>query len=321
MFKNYFYTVSGYVVFQRFICLNIFICFCGLAAAGQSRYDSVLNTADSSKAVRVMCYPYRDKVLMFSKPKAFGFITGIPKTFRDAGGMTFRKKSIPAISVIAGSTALLIALDQNLIDGVQHFSSQIGLDASRDYKTLVGFKLGSTQVNVYEAPRNLNSALYSIGEGSTSILITAGLFTYGKIKNDYRALRTSSQLMQSLLAVGITTQVLKRITGRESPFASSERGGQWRPFTNPGTYQKTVSRYDAFPSGHLATMVATFVVVSENYPEKRWIKPVGYGLITAVCFAMMNNGVHWAGDYPLAAGIGYVCAKATVNLNRWVTKR
>ncbi len=286
----------------------------------QVRYDSLIFSNDSTKRIKVMCYPYKEHTLIFQKPKHFGFITGIPKTFSHAARETFNKKSLPALSVIAVSTLLLVAVDQPIMDGFNQFSRYINLNPNREYKTIIGFRLGSMPVNVYEAPLNLNTALYSIGEGSTSVAIAAGLFIFGKVKNDYRALQTSSQLMQSLLAVGVTTQVVKRISGRESPFVATAPGGKWRPLTNPGVYQKSVPHYDAFPSGHLATMMTTLVIVSDNYPEKRWIKPVGYSLITLVGLAMVNNRVHWASDYPLALGIGYVCGKVTVKMNRWVRK-
>jgi len=72
------------------------------------------------------------------------------------------------------------------------------------------------------------------------------------------------------------------------------------------------------PSGHMATMMGTVTVLTLNYPEKKWIKPVGYGIMGLIGFAMMNNDVHWASDYPLAIGVGYVTAQATVRLNRWI---
>lgn len=286
----------------------------------QTRYDSLIVSKDSTKTYKVMCYPYKEQTLIFQKPRHFSFITGVPGTFSHAAIETFNKKSLPALSVIAVSTLALVAVDQQITDGLSQFSRYIDLNPTREYKTIIGFRLGSMPVNVYEAPLNLNTALYSIGEGSTSVAIAAGLFIFGKVKNDYRALQTSSQLMQSLLAVGITTQVLKHISGRESPFVATSPGGRWRPLTNPAVYQRHVPHYDAFPSGHLATMMTTFVVVSSNYPEKHWIKPVGYSLMSLVCLAMINNGVHWASDYPLALGIGYVCGKATVKMNRWVKR-
>jgi hypothetical protein len=232
--------------------------------------------------------------------------------------MTFSKRSVPTLSIIAASTLLLIPIDQSINDHVNQFSRFIRVDPAREYKTVIGFKLGRTEVNAYEAPQNINTFLYSIGEGSTSILIYAGLYLHGVIKKDNRSLQASSQLMQSLLAVGITTQFIKRISGRESPFVATTPGGKWSPLTNPATYQSKVPSYDAFPSGHLATMMATTTVLSLNFPEKRWIKPVGYGLMTLVSLAMVNNGVHWSSDYPLALGVGYLFGKVSFDMNEWL---
>jgi membrane-associated phospholipid phosphatase len=285
-------------------------------ASAQSKYDS--SVVDNSSLIKVMCYPFKDETFIYRSPKAFSFITQLPKTFSSSAKMTFRKESIPALAALAGSTIILIAVDQHINDGVQQFGRYIHLDADRDYKTLISFKLGGSKIPVYELPRNTNSAIYSIGEGFTSIVISGAFFTYGKITHDYRAAQTASQILQAQLAVGSVTQTIKRISGRESPFNATSSGGVWRPFPSLSNYQNHTSHYDAFPSGHLATMMATVTIIADNYPEKRWIRPTGYGIISLVCFSMINNGVHWAGDYPLALGIGYLYGKVTVRANRWV---
>ena len=46
------------------------------------------------------------------------------------------------------------------------------------------------------------------------------------------------------------------------------------------------------------------------------IKPVGYSLIGLVGLSMINNNVHWASDFPLAIGLGYLCARQVVKRNR-----
>ena len=40
--------------------------------------------------------------------------------------------------------------------------------------------------------------------------------------------------------------------------------------------------------------------------------------MTLLGFAMLNNGVHWAGDYPLGIAMGYVFAKVAVDHGRKV---
>lgn len=113
--------------------------------------------------------------------------------------------------------------------------------------------------------------------------------------------------------MGISTQILKRLSGRQTPSRANFAGGRWSAFPSFNNFKNEIDNYDSFPSGHLSTMMATVTVLSKNYPEKKWIKPVGYSLIGLTGFAMMNNKVHWAGDYPLAIALGHVAGSVIVN--------
>lgn len=158
--------------------------------------------------------------------------------------------------------------------------------------------------------------MYFLGDGLTHLGIIGGLTVYGVRNNDNKALSTASQTLEALLVTGVVVQVIKRTTGREAGFKATEDGGKWQFFPNQVDYNKNVPKYDAFPSGHLATIMATTTVLAENYPQHKFIRPVGYTMMALSGFAMMNNGVHWAGDYPLALGIGYVAAQVAVERNR-----
>lgn len=281
------------------------------------RYDSLV-FIDSARSQTMQAYRLNDEVFVYPRPKPAAFVTQIPRTFPAVAKIAFRKESIKGWAVIAGTTAALLILDEDIADGVQQFSRYIGLSNDRIYKDLVKFKLGKTQFDVYQAPGNVNTAIYSIGEGIPPLLISAGLWGYGLAHRDNRAISTASQIVQATTAAGFMTQFLKRTTGRQSPFAKTQPGGKWSPFPNPKTYQSHVPNFDAFPSGHMGTLVSTYVVITQNYPEKKWIKPVGISIMSLVGLSMINNGVHWASDYPMAVGIGYAFGMATVKLNRFV---
>lgn len=143
------------------------------------------------------------------------------------------------------------------------------------------------------------------------MILAGGLWVYGKFAHDRRAINTAADLTETFITMGLATQVLKRISGRESPFERTVNGGKWRPFPSFSAYQKNTPKYDAFPSGHLSTLVASITVLASNYPEKKWIIPVGSLIASGCAFAMMNTEVHWAGDYPLAIAIGYLSGKIT----------
>ncbi|MBI2729986.1 MAG: phosphatase PAP2 family protein [Sphingobacteriales bacterium] len=245
----------------------------------------------------------------FTKPKPFSFVTNVPREFVQIIKTPFKKKSLSSTAFVIGSTALLIAADQPIYNGVRKLSDNLNLNPAEKNNILWSIKGGSKETVLLKSPGNLNTGFYMMGEGMPALLIAGGLWLHGKIKNDYRSLQTASDLSESFITLGLTTQIAKWISGRENPVVASRSGGAWRPFAPFKDFQNNKPRYDAFPSGHLATMMATVTILANNYPEKKWIKPLGYTLITLTSFAMINNGVHWAGDYPIGIGLGYLSGK------------
>jgi PAP2 superfamily len=224
---------------------------------------------------------------------------------------TFSKENLPTLAWVAASTAILLVLDQAIVDEAQRFGDHIGLEGTNNLK-----KIGNIFGFPIQVPTDLPSALYFIGDGWTDTALMATFLTYGLIDDNVRSLQTASQLAEGILATTIVTQFLKHITGRETPIRASEPGGKWRPFPNQIKYHKNVPKYDAYPSGHLAAGIATLEIIAENYKEYKFIRPVGYTLLTILCYQMLNNGVHWASDYPLAFVMGYSISQMILNRNR-----
>lgn len=249
------------------------------------------------------------------KPKKWRFITNVPADMLQIVKSPFSKTNWKGSGLVVVSTALLLPFDQKILDGVKDASRQIHLHPETDYH--VALRVGDTKV--IKLPKNINTGLYQLGLGSTSMLISGGLLIYGKLNSDKRALQTAGDLAETFITMGITTQALKRISGRQSPFMSTQSGGAWHPFPSFKEYQRNTSNYDAFPSGHLATMMATVTVLTTNYPEKKWIGIVGYTLTGLTAWAMINTEVHWISDYPLALALGYVSGKITCQRHKKAT--
>jgi membrane-associated phospholipid phosphatase len=242
----------------------------------------------------------------FQKPKPFAFIKNVPKDVWGISKSPFEKNGWKGFAVIAASSALLIHFDQPLLHGAQQLGSQWHLHPETDYKTLITIKNGSSDIKIFKVPQNLNSAFYTLGEGWIGVALGAGFWVQGKIAHNNRSLQTASDLMEGFVSAAVITQLVKRTSGRQSPFARTADGGIWTLFPSFQSYQKNTSNYDAFPSGHLTTMMTTVTILAENYPEYKWIKPLGYFLMGCTSFAMMNTEVHWIGDYPLALAFGYL---------------
>ncbi|MCX6291779.1 MAG: phosphatase PAP2 family protein [Bacteroidetes bacterium] len=253
--------------------------------------------------------------LEYRRPKPFTFITSIPKDVVNVYKRSFRKENVPMIAMILAETALMIPGDQGMIDGAKSIGKTFNIAPTAHQKPIVEFTVKTKTKNFtfpIGFPDDVNSSLYFLGDGITHTSIALGFFGYGAITKNYRALQTGSQIAESMIASGIVVQFLKHTTGRESPFASSSPGGVWRVLPNQFDYANHVPKYDAYPSGHIATAVGTVTVIAENYPEHKLIRPIGYSLCGLLAFAMMNNGVHWASDYPLGIALGYTFAKVAV---------
>ena len=269
------------------------------------RADGAIAATPHVQNSGVMVYPVApDLNYGFTRPKKFSFVTNFPRDYKAYFTTAFRKQNWQKIGLVAAGTALLLAYDQPLVDNAQSLAKRWKIPSDIKQKAIA--HVGKFPIFV---PASTGSLLYYIGDGTTHFLIAGSFMTYGFIARDNRALQTASQLAEGMLTVGTLVQALKHITGHETPATATVSAGRWRPFPNQADYLKHVSKYDAYPSGHLATAMMCVTVISRNYPEHAYIRPLGYSLMTVLAFQMMNNGVHWASDYPLALALGYSFGK------------
>lgn len=248
-------------------------------------------------------------VYIYKKPKLLNFVTKLPRnvvaTLKECG----YKENLMAIGVSGITTVALIPADQYLLEKAQDIGEKLGMEPVARFNNIGPLS---------SIPPGVTSAIYLIGDGITPIMITLGFTTYGLINKDYRSLNTASGLMESLVVTGVFSQTIKRISGRQSPTPAMEdgnNGGDWNPFPSFGAYGKNTPNYDAFPSGHLMTAVSSLYVIMGNYPDKKWIKPVGYSLLGLLSFQMVQSSVHWVSDYPIAMVMGYIIGKNIVKSN------
>ncbi len=220
-------------------------------------------------------------------------LTNIPDDWARFGKLTIEPSSIPAIAGVGLITAAFMTSDHGTYTATREINSRSPLFHS------------------------LSNTMVHFGDGRTHIVLAAGFALYGLAADDRRSLRTASQTVEVLLASGIVVQVLKRITGRESPEVATFNQGMWRFFPNLKDYQHHQARYYAFPSGHITTTMATVTVVAENYPEATWIRPVGYGIVGLVGVSLVNVGYHWYSDLPLGVLLGYTFGMIASHPNGW----
>jgi membrane-associated phospholipid phosphatase len=218
-------------------------------------------------------------------------ITQLPNDFYYFGQRSLSVSNVPTLAGITALTGLLIAVD--------HTTSDFFIRNSKESPTL----------------HDLNKKVSYLGDGGFHFMMAGAFGAMGFILNDKRVLRAALQIVEAEIVTGLTVQVFKRMTGRESPQSASRPRGVFRPFPNIEDYAKNETKYYSFPSGHVSTSMAVLTVIAENFPEATWIKPVGYSAIGLVAISLVGRGWHWFSDYPLAIALGYTFGKVITSRN------
>ena len=255
----------------------------------------VLAHASSTAAPASQSYRFGDGAsYTYARPTPFGWLG---RSVRDVGtlaGETTDPANLGTLGALLGGTVLLVHYDQDIYDETRQFGSRQGISQDAGGSSFTGL------------PRNFGNYLYFIGDGRVPALMAAGFLGAGYYADDIRMQSVASQLAEILVSTGMVSQGLKQALGRETPESRTKDGGEWHGPQNLAEYTRHETSYDAMPSGHLATAVAALTVLAENYPEHSTaLWSGGSVLMGLLAFQMVNNGVHWAGDYPFGAAIGY----------------
>jgi len=247
------------------------VTICGLSKS-QAQETQKLSAPDSISTV--------DKVEP-ENVQWYTMIANIPRDWERWYDISFRKERVNEWLFVGGLT-----LATYLTDDITYTPSEKFYHSSTSAK-------------------NLSDFCANIGDGTTQFALAGSFGAYGLLFKDQKALRTGSQIVQAVLASGAVIQVLKHLSGRESPFVRTTPFGVWKILPNQIDYHRRVPQFDAYPSGHICTSITTVIVIAENYPDVKWIRPAGYTFTTLVGLGMLSNGIHWASDYPLGLFIGY----------------
>ena len=151
-----------------------------------------------------------------------------------------------------------------------------------------------------------------------SSVAAVGLFSAAFKKQ--KGVETSILATQALITSGAWVQLIKHLTGREDPSASyiysKKAGGKWwGPFAQYDQdipIYKSVSSFDAFPSGHAAAAFSIATVFATEYTNIKAVPILSYSLASLVGISRLTEHQHWASDVFVGGLIGYVCGKQVV---------
>ena len=219
-------------------------------------------------------------------------ITKFPEDLFKFGVEVFNPKNIPTIAGLAVLSGALMSVDHST--------------SSPFYKS---YQTSSSS-------RSVTKKISWLGGGEFHLIVASLFGGAGLVLKNDRAIRTALQIVEAELVCGLTVQLLKRVSGRESPQSATTPRGLFRPFPNWGEYARNETKFYSFPSGHLSTSMAVLTVIADNYPESSWIRPVGYTALGIIGISLAARGWHWFSDYPLAIAIGYAYGKIISGRNQ-----
>ena len=239
--------------------------------------------------------------------------TEIPATSMKTLKKSFSREALPAWGVIAGTTAVLYYYDEQIYSDLQKRGRDWGIGNEDNTKPIISIS-GHDLVRL---PSDTGSAMYFLGDGWMHAAIAGGFMASGQYADNNYSFNTGVMLFHGMFVSTIFNQTLKRSFGRESPEVSTHERGNWKPFPSFNEYNTKTGSYDAMPTGHVMTATLTFTILGERYPEhSTLIYSVGGVWCTALGFQMVNNGVHWASDYPLGIAMGYLIGKLSTQMGK-----
>jgi membrane-associated phospholipid phosphatase len=254
-------------------------CAVAQAPVAEEMWEDPMNP-DALQPDSMVVSPFTENLI--SAPQWHEAVTNIPGDWFHAGEETFRIDAMPAIFGIGFVTGGLLLIDHRAYEATSRL-----------------YRQSRTSRRIFEGVR-------FAGDGRAALGLAASFALFGAVTGDKRSLSFASHATEALFASGIMVQILKRVSGRESPEMASRPAGMWRPFPKWSTYNHSQARYYSFPSGHVTTTMAIVTVLANDYPEVTWLRPAGYAVVGLVGVSLVGTGWHWYSDFPVAIALGYV---------------
>jgi membrane-associated phospholipid phosphatase len=186
-----------------------------------------------------------------------------------------------------------------------HYDQQI-------YDDLHSWKMNNKIVN------DISPVITNLGDGAFSAGLFGGFAGYGSIFKDKKAFEVGKIGIESLLLTGVSVQLFKHLCGRERPSDATRPGGFWHGpfayFSEQRGGKRGLAAFDAFPSGHTATVVAAATTISDFYTAP-WVTYTCYSLAGITAISRITESTHWISDCFVGAIIGYYGTKLVEQLN------
>jgi membrane-associated phospholipid phosphatase len=282
-----------------------------LFSCNVSAYTQIIQSTDSINIIGISSSKANQNKISYQKPSASFYKTDSIFSFQSPKGYVpsllsnfgeqitapfrFNKKDWIITGAAVGMTIALIHFD-NDVDKWATVQKQKHVWVNKSSPVITQF--GST---------------YGISSAAVIGLISAAF------KNQ-KGIQTSLLATQAWITSAVWVQLIKHFTGREDPSASyiysKIPGGKWwgpfKQYDQDVTIYKSVSSFDAFPSGHTAAAFSIATVFATQYNSTAAVPIISYSMATLVGVSRLTEHQHWASDVFVGGLLGYACGKQVV---------
>ncbi len=139
---------------------------------------------------------------------------------------------------------------------------------------------------------------HNTSDAFPAALALGGTWLAARVANNADGRLEAGTMFEAAVFSFLSTEVLKKVAGRERPSAGGDRSG----FREGG---------DSFPSGHVTAAFAIGTVLAESGNDRqRWLRRIlGYGVGVITAYERMDHDQHWLSDTVAGAGVGIATAR------------
>ncbi len=145
--------------------IPLIMCLFSVKLAGQATIISNQNQNRFARyfdtAANALYINYEDEVRSYDSRGLFYFAKYLPGDMWQLAKSPFQKANLEGLGLVVVSTAVLLPFDQYFLDKVRQASQSINLADNTSY----GVAVGKGEIILVKYPKNVNSALYQLGEG------------------------------------------------------------------------------------------------------------------------------------------------------------
>lgn len=142
----------------------------------------------------------------------------------------------------------------------------------------------------------------------TPVLIPAAITLAGLAVSDDEAASGGMVALQAVALTGLTTTLMKVMTGRPLPAKGGDvslDGSGFLQRSDQATDFRPFGGALAWPSGHTSSHFALASALVAFYPDEEWLPWVLYPLAAVIGVAMIEGDHHWTSDVVAGAFLGH----------------